>query len=155
MNACDRTSMSLKAGGERMWRDERCCWWSQRRTRSNGWGWDRFLLGYSSLCCPCPCRPCSPTMWTLLPLYECFASLLPLLSDFWDSIIICRKSTLPCKEEQNFFGDRSMGRAQSPHSLGTALKLEASPPCIWLSCYKIQPLYSISKSIYPFHEGTG
>lgn len=40
--------MSLRAGGERMWRDEKWCWWSQGRTRSNGWSWGRFVVVFMS-----------------------------------------------------------------------------------------------------------
>lgn len=47
------------------------------------------------------------------------------------------------------------GLRQSPHSLGAALKLEASPQCLWYPCCKTWSLYSISKPLYPFHEGTG
>lgn len=45
-------------------------------------------------------------VWVLVPLYEGFASLFPWLFERWDSIINCRKSTLPWEgKQESLFGD--------------------------------------------------
>lgn len=74
------------------------------RTSRWRWWWNKHLPIFSSL--PQPMM----RIWVLLPLYEWFASLLPWLAERWDSIISCRKSTLPWEgKQESLFGDRFLG----------------------------------------------